>query len=56
MSVEIALNAQEKHAYRELFKIADVEQKSFLAKNEAMSFFSKTGIPSAILEEVKASS
>ncbi|KAG2237216.1 hypothetical protein INT48_006620 [Thamnidium elegans] len=49
---EIYLNAQEKYTYKEFFKIADVDQKSFLAKNEAMTFFSKTGIPSAFLEEI----
>ncbi|KAI9357740.1 hypothetical protein BD770DRAFT_443465 [Pilaira anomala] len=51
-SPEIYLSAQEKYAYREYFKLADVEQKAFLGKNEAISFFSKTGIPSAFLEEI----
>lgn len=47
-----SLSVQDRSAYRELFLIADVEKKSFLIKREAMSFFSKTGIPGAFLEEV----
>lgn len=46
------LSAQDRSIYRELFVTADVERKSFLTKKDAMSFFSKTGIPGAFLEEV----
>lgn len=46
------LSAQDRSIYQELFVTADVERKNFLTKKEAMSFFSKTGIPAAFLEEV----
>jgi hypothetical protein len=47
-----SLPVQDRPVYRELFSIADVEKKRFLIKRETMSFFSKTGIPGAFLEEV----
>lgn len=50
--IELCLNAQESHVYREFFRLANVEQKSFPSKQEAMSFFSNAGVPSAFLEEV----
>ncbi|KAL7310369.1 hypothetical protein PS15m_009880 [Mucor circinelloides] len=52
MSESVNLSAQNRSIYRELFVTADVERKSFLTKKEAMSFFSKTGIPGAFLEEI----
>ena len=47
-----SLPVQDRLVYRELFSIADVEKKRFLIKRETMSFFSKTGIPGAFLEEI----
>lgn len=50
---EYSLSVQDSYAYKELFKLADDKSKLFLFKNEAMSFFSSTGIPVALLEEVR---